>query len=45
MPTSYAAKAGTGAALGYVRLADLRESHIRDVHAAMRKLNKPSEQG
>src|SRR5215831_1124892 len=30
-------------ALGHLRLGDLRESHIRDVHAAMRKLNTPAE--
>jgi integrase len=30
-------------ALGHVRLADLREGHIRDVHAAMRKLNTSAE--
>jgi integrase len=30
-------------ALGHLRLADLRESHVRDVHAAMRKLNTPAE--
>jgi integrase len=32
-------------ALGHLRLADLRESHIRDTHAAMRKLNTPAEDG
>ncbi|HUY52659.1 MAG TPA: site-specific integrase [Streptosporangiaceae bacterium] len=32
-------------ALGHVRLADLCESHIRDVHAAMRKINTPAEAG
>jgi len=32
-------------ALGHLRLADLREHHIRDVHAAMRKLNTPGEDG
>ena len=32
-------------ALGHVRLADLREDHIRDTHAAMRKLNTPAEAG
>jgi integrase len=30
-------------ALGHLRLADIRDSHIRDVHAAMRKLNTPAE--
>lgn len=30
-------------ALGHLRLADPRESNIRDVHAAMRKLNTPAE--
>jgi integrase len=30
-------------ALGHMRLGDLRESHVRDVHAAMRKLNTPAE--
>lgn len=32
-------------AIGHVRLADLREDHIRDTHAAMRKLNTPAEDG
>lgn len=32
-------------ALGHVRLADLRETHIRAVHPAMRKLNTPAEDG
>ncbi len=32
-------------ALGHVRLADLREQHVRDVHKAMRKLNRPAEAG
>jgi integrase len=32
-------------AIGHIRLADLRENHIRDVHAAMRKLNTPAEDG
>jgi integrase len=30
-------------ALGHLRLADIRDSHVRDVHAAMRKLNTPTE--
>jgi integrase len=30
-------------ALGHVRLADIRDSHVRDVHSAMRKLNSPAE--
>lgn len=30
-------------AIGRLRLADIRESHVRDVHAAMRKLNTPAE--
>jgi len=30
-------------AIGHLRLGDLRESHIRDTHAAMRKLNTPAE--
>jgi integrase len=30
-------------ALGHLRLADIRESHVRDVHAAMRQLNTPAE--
>lgn len=29
--------------LGHMRLADIRDSHVRDVHAAMRKLNTPGE--
>jgi integrase len=32
-------------ALGHMRLADLRDSHIRDTRAAMRKLNTPGEAG
>jgi integrase len=32
-------------ALGHLRLADIRESHIRDVHSAMRRLNTPAEAG
>ncbi|MGP8000166.1 MAG: tyrosine-type recombinase/integrase [Streptosporangiaceae bacterium] len=32
-------------ALGHIRLVDLRESHVRDVHAAMRKLNTGGEEG
>jgi integrase len=32
-------------ALGHVRLADLREQHVRDAHKAMRKLNRPAEDG
>ncbi len=27
-----------------MRLADLRENHIRDTHAAMRKINTPAEE-
>ena len=30
-------------AIGHLRLADLREEHIRDTHAAMRKLNTAAE--
>ena len=30
-------------ALGHMRLADIRNSHVRDVHSAMRKLNTPAE--
>jgi integrase len=30
-------------ALGHVRVADLREPHIRDVQAALRKINTPAE--
>jgi integrase len=30
-------------ALGHIRLGDLRESHVRDTHAAMRRLNTPAE--
>ena len=30
-------------ALGHMRLADIRDSHVRDVHAAMRRLNTPAE--
>jgi integrase len=32
-------------AIGHLRLADLREEHIRDTHAAMAKLNTPDEAG
>jgi hypothetical protein len=32
-------------ALGHVQLADLREQHVRDAHKAMRKLNRPAEDG
>jgi integrase len=32
-------------ALGHLRLADIRDSHVRDVHAAMRKLNTLAEAG
>jgi len=32
-------------ALGHARLADLREQHILDAHKAMRKLNRPAENG
>lgn len=32
-------------ALGHLRLADIRDSDIRDVHAAMRKLNTTAEAG
>jgi hypothetical protein len=30
-------------ALGHMRLADLREDHIRDVQAALRRINTPAE--
>ena len=32
-------------ALGHVRLAQLREQHVLDVHKAMRKINTPTEAG
>jgi integrase len=30
-------------AIGHMRLGDLRDSHVRDAHATMRKLNTPAE--